>query len=228
MATFRDRENAGARLAEALDRYARDPDVVVLALPGGGVPVGYEVARRLGAPLDVLVVRKLGVPGHEELAMGAIASGDVIVVNQRVTAGLGISREVLDVVAMRERGELVRHERVFRGDRPPSDVRSKTAIVVDDGLATGSTMTAAIDAIRERGAARVVCAVPVGPPATCEAIAQRADEMVCLASPHWMYAVGQAYDDFSQISDDEVRDLLERAGRQRAVAEPRHHELHAT
>ncbi len=199
----------------------------MLALPRGGVPIGYEVATRLAAPLDVLVVRKLGVPGHEELAMGAIASGGVVTVDERVTHGLGIPGDVFDAVAAREGGELARRERAFRGDRPPIDVHSKTAIVVDDGLATGSTMAAAIEAVRERGAARVVCAVPVGPPEACEAMTEHADEMVCLVSPRWLHAVGQAYDDFSQTSDDEVRDLLELA-RRRTTAEPHERERHAT
>jgi predicted phosphoribosyltransferase len=184
----------------------------VLALPRGGVPVGYEVAARLRVPLDVLVVRKLGVPGREELAMGAIASGGIEVVDAHITSALGIARDVVDVVAARERGELARRERLFRGERAALDVRGKTVIVVDDGLATGSTMSAAIDAVRARGAARVICAVPVGPPGACAAIAQRADEMVCLETPAWMYAVGQAYDEFAQTTDDEVRALLDRAG----------------
>jgi predicted phosphoribosyltransferase len=213
MATFRDREDAGAQLAAALSEHASDPDVVVLALPRGGVPVGYEIATRLGVPLDVLVVRKLGVPGHEELAMGAIASGDAEVIDPRITAALGITRDVIDRVAAHERIELARRERLFRGDRPPLDVRGKTAIVVDDGLATGSTMSVAIDATRGRGAARVACAVPVGPPEACEAMARRADEAICLESPEWLYAVGQAYDDFTQVSDEEVRALLDRAPR---------------
>lgn len=220
MASFRDRHDAGARLSEALAGYAGVPGVVVLALPRGGVPVGYEIATRLSAPLDVLVVRKLGAPGQEELAMGAIASGDVAVVDERVTSALGVSRAVLEAVAARERDELVTRERLLRGDRPPADVHGKIAIIVDDGIATGSTMAAAVAATRLRGAARVVCAVPVGPADACDTLTRRADEVVCLESPAWLHAVGQAYDDFTQISDERARELLDRAASEQHVHEP--------
>jgi predicted phosphoribosyltransferase len=223
MASFYDRHDAGARLAGALERYAGDPDAIVLALPRGGVPVGYEIASRLHIPLDVIVVRKIGVPGRSELAMGAIASGDVRVVDERITQALGIPDEEFDAVVAREQRELVRRESAFRGDRPPLDVRGKTAIVVDDGLATGSSMKAAVDAVRLRGPARVIGAVPVAPPDTCEELAHRADDMICLVMPEHMYAVGMAYDDFDQTSDTEVRELLDRAARELSRASAAQH-----
>jgi predicted phosphoribosyltransferase len=213
MAMFRDRRDAGIQLAAALQAYAGDSDVVVLALPRGGLPVAYEVATRLRAPLDVLLVRKLGVPQQPELAMGAIASGDIEVIEERVIRELRIPPGTFGAVAARERVELLRRERLFRGDRPLTDLRDKTAIVVDDGLATGSTMKAAIDSVRGRGVACVVAAVPVGPPATCRSVAAHADRLVCLLVSEAMHAVGLAYDDFSQIEDDEVRQLLDLAVR---------------
>lgn len=209
MRLFRDRRDAGRQLAQRLDRFIDEPDVLVLGLPRGGVPVAYEVAAYLGAPLDVLVVRKLGVPGHGELAMGAIASGGVEVVDQRVIDMLAIPRESFEAVAERERVELERRERIFRAGRPPLDVAGRTVILVDDGLATGASMAAAIDAIRARGPAFLVAAVPVAPPETCEALAMRADEMICLYTPEQLYAVGLWYADFTQTSDAEVRELLE-------------------
>jgi predicted phosphoribosyltransferase len=215
MQIFRDRRDAGRRLAEHFDAYSGRSDVIVLALPRGGVPVGYEVATRIGAPLDVLVVRKIGVPGHEELAMGAIASGGVVVVDQRVMSMLGLTREAFDAVVESERAELARRERAFRAGLPPLDVSGKTVVLVDDGIATGSSMFAAIDAIRVRDAARIVVAVPVAPPETCDAMGQRADEMICLVTPEHMYSVGGWYEDFAQTTDDEVSDLLEAAARSR-------------
>ncbi len=211
MTWFRDRRDAGARLAQALNRYAGGADLAVLALPRGGVPVGYEVATRLVAPLDVIVVRKLGVPGCEELAMGAIASGEIRIVETDVIVGLGISRDVVEQVAARERLELLRRERLLRGDRPVIDLNGRTAIVVDDGVATGSTMAAAIEVARRRGAARIVCAVPVSPPHSCAMLAKRADDFVCLDHRHPLRAVGEAYEDFAATTDAEVRDLLDRA-----------------
>jgi putative phosphoribosyl transferase len=211
---YANREDAGRHLAQELAQYVGDPDVVVLALPRGGVPVGYEVAKRLGAPLDVLVVRKLGVPGHSELAMGAIASGGIRVIDPGVVEALEISRATLDAITDIERAELERRERVFRADRLPISVDNKVAILIDDGIATGSTMAAGIDALRLRNPARIVAAVPVAPPEACARLARRADEMICLLTPRDLYAVGLWYDDFSQTTDAEVRELLEASARE--------------
>ncbi len=215
---FQDRTDAGHRLADALREYAGRPGVVVLALPRGGVPVGYEVARELGAPLDVFLVRKLGVPGHEELAMGAIASGGVKVLNPDVVEMLSVPDRVIDAVAAREGEELRRRERAYRDDRPPPDLQGKTVILVDDGLATGSTMRAAAEAVRLQVPARLVVAVPVGAAETCGALREVADEVVCDVLPEPFYAVGLWYRDFSQTTDDEVRALLARAEDARAGA----------
>jgi predicted phosphoribosyltransferase len=206
---FRDRRAAGRRLAAALGRYAGRPDVVVLALPRGGVPVAHEVARALGAPLDVFVVRKLGVPGHEELAMGALATPGVRVLNEPVVRGLGIPPHVIDAVARQEEAELARRERLYRGDRPPLDVRGQTVILVDDGLATGATMHAAVRALRQRQPARIVVAVPTAAAEACEALETEADDVVCAVTPEPFYSVGLWYDDFEQTTDDEVRALLD-------------------
>lgn len=211
MRQYRDRRDGGRVLAADLKRFADRPDVLVLGLPRGGVPVAYEVARALHAPLDVMVVRKLGVPGHEELAMGAIASGGVRVVNQEVVDELGLGPEVIDRAAARQEEELRRRERLYRGDRVFPDVRGKTVLVVDDGLATGSTMRAAVAGLRKLGPARIVVAVPTGPAGTCAEMLREADECVCADLPEWFYAVGQAYEDFPQTSDEEVRELLDRA-----------------
>jgi predicted phosphoribosyltransferase len=208
---FRDRVDAGKALAGLLGKYAGRPDVIVLALPRGGVPVGYEVARALAAPLDVFIVRKLGVPGQEEYAMGAVASGGVRVLNDEAVRSLGLSNETVDRVTARELEELKRRERLYRGDRPEPDVKGRTVIVVDDGLATGSTMKAAVKALAERGAARIVVAVPVAAADTCQALRREVDEVVCALTPEPFQAVGLWYDNFSQTSDQEVRDLLERA-----------------
>lgn len=207
---FRDRSEAGQLLAERLIAYAGRPDILVLALPRGGVPVAYEVARALGAPLDVFVVRKLGIPGHEELAMGAIASGGVRVLNDDVVQALHIPERVIEAVAARELRELERRERAYRGDRPAPDVRDRTVILVDDGLATGSTMRAAVAALRRLGPARIVVAVPTAAPSTCEEFRREADECICQITPEPFHAVGLWYQDFSQTTDDEVRDLLDR------------------
>ena len=208
---FRDRTHAGRELARRLTRYAGRPDVVVMALPRGGVPVAYEVARALEAPLDVLLVRKLGVPGHEELAMGAIASGGVRVLNPEVIA-YGVSRAQIEQVTEKERRELERREQLFRGDRPPMRVADRTVVLVDDGLATGSTMRAAVRALRQERAGRIIVAVPVAAPSVCAEMKAEADEVVCAATPEPFRAVGLWYDDFAQTSDAEVRELLDGAG----------------
>lgn len=208
---FRNRSEAGLELATRLSSYAGRDDVVVLALPRGGVPVGYEVADLLAAPLEVFLVRKLGVPGHEELAMGAIASGHVTVINEPVVRSLGISPQVIQEAAEREQAELDRREASYRGDRPPIPVAGRTAILVDDGLATGSTMRAAARALRQLRPARIVVAVPVAAPETCEQFQTEVDEVVCLRTPEPFNAVGAWYEDFSQISDEEVWELLDRA-----------------
>jgi predicted phosphoribosyltransferase len=214
---FRDRRDAGRRLAAKLEAWAGRADVVVLALPRGGVPVGFEVARRLRAPLDVFVVRKLGVPFHEELAMGAIASGGVRVLNADIVQGLGIGEDVLDSIEARERAELARRERTYRGDRPPLDVHGRTVIIVDDGLATGATMRAAVAALRRLGPAAVIVAVPIASVESCEQLRAEADDVVCAMMPPHLYAVGQAYADFSQTTDEEVRALLGQAERGQAL-----------
>jgi predicted phosphoribosyltransferase len=208
---FRDRTEAGRLLAEKLAVYANHPNVIVLALPRGGVPVAYEVARALGAPLDVFLVRKLGIPGYEELAMGAIASGGVRVLNDQVVGGLRIPDYIVDEVAASEQKELIRRERLYRGDRPPPDVRGRTVILVDDGLATGATMLAAIKALRQQQPARIVVAVPTAAPETCEQLKKEADDVICAITPEPFHAVGLWYDDFSQTTDEEVRDLLARS-----------------
>ncbi|HSU12684.1 phosphoribosyltransferase [Longimicrobium sp.] len=205
---YRDRVDAGRSLARLLMDHAGRPDVLVLALPRGGVPVGYEVARALGAPLDVFLVRKLGVPGHEELAMGAIASGGVRVLNARVVESLGIPATAIDHVAAQEQAELERRERAYRGGRPPPRVEGCHVILVDDGLATGSTMRAAAAALRAMRPRRLVVAVPVAAAETCEELRAEVDEVVCAMTPEPFYAVGLWYDDFSQTTDQEVAELL--------------------
>jgi putative phosphoribosyl transferase len=205
---FTDRREAGAALAAKLEAFARQSDVVVLALPRGGVPVGYEVASALDVPLDVFTVRKLGVPGHPELAMGAIATGGVQVLNDEVIEWLRPAPEVIDRVARVEMAELDRRERLYRGGRPALDVEGKRVILVDDGLATGSTMRAAVLAVRRLQAGRVIVASPVGASDTCAAMRQVADDVVCVLSPDRFIAVGAWYLDFSETSDDEVRRLL--------------------
>ena len=205
---FRDRREAGRQLAQHLASYAKRLDVIVLALPRGGVPVAYEVARALHTPLDVFLVRKLGLPGHEEFAMGAVASGNVRVLNREAVEQLHIPQKVIDAVAERELRELERRERMYRDDRPLPDVRGKTVILVDDGLATGSTMRAAAAALRQQGPARLVVAVPAGSPETCAEFSAEVDEIVCAITPDPFYAVGVWYDDFTQTTDEEVRALL--------------------
>src|SRR5688500_15987741 len=197
---FADRFEGGRFLAGLLDDYAGRDDVVVLALPRGGVPVAYEVARALGAPLDVFVVRKLGVPGHDELAMGAIASGGVIVINEDVVRGLRISQDTIQRVAEEEGRELLRRERAYRDGPPTPDLTGKTVIIVDDGLATGSSIHAAIIALREHAPGRIVVAVPAAPKSTCQALQAVADEVVCATTPSPFYAVGASYWDFTQTT----------------------------
>jgi putative phosphoribosyl transferase len=214
---FRDRNEAGRLLAEKLRRYAGYPNIIVLALPRGGVPVGYEVAHVLGAPLDIFLVRKLGVPGYEELAMGAVASGGVRVLNEEVVRVLRIPENVIDAVAEWEQQELARRARVYRDDRPEPDVAGRTVILVDDGLATGSTMLAAIQALRQQQPAMLIMAVPTAPPDTCEEMRSRADDVVCAITPEPFYSVGLWYENFSQTTDEEVRELLARSTAEVAV-----------
>ena len=213
MMQFRNRVEAGQELAKRLTNYANRPDVLVLALPRGGVPVGYEVAQALNAPLDVFIVRKLGVPGHEELAMGAIASGGVRVLNGSVVRSLGIPDETIDAVAAREWRELERRERAYHDDRLAPDIHGHTVILVDDGIATGSTMKAAIEALRQLEASRIVVAVPTAALSTVREMCPDVDELVTVMTPADFSGVGQWYEDFSQTTDDEVRELLERAAR---------------
>jgi putative phosphoribosyl transferase len=200
-------------LAARLTAYAGRPDVIVLALPRGGVPVAFEVSQALGAPLDVFLVRKLGMPGHEEFAIGAIASGGVTVLNEETLRDYGVGREQVEAVVEAEQRELERRERRYRGDRPFPDLTGRTVILIDDGLATGSTMRAAVAALRQERPARVIVAVPTAPPETCEELRPIVDEMICLITPDPFYAVGLWYEDFSQTTDDEVHELLERAAR---------------
>lgn len=208
---FIDRRHAGHVLASRLMKYAGRDDVIVLALPRGGVPVAYEVASALGARMDVFLVRKLGTPGHRELAMGAIASGGVRVVNEDVVQWYGISESAIDRIAREEQEELERRERAYRDDRPAPDLANKIVIVIDDGLATGSTMRAAAKAVRAHQPARVVIAVPVGAPQTCAELAAVADEVICSRMPEPFSAVGQWYLNFEQTDDDEVRELLQKS-----------------
>ncbi len=210
---FPNRIEAGRLLAEELEKYADRDDVIVLGLPRGGVPVANEVATRLRAPLDVFIVRKLGVPGFEELAAGAIASGGVRVLNKDVMRAIPHADQAIEAVTARETTELQRREQIYREGRPAPDLRDRIAILVDDGLATGATMRAAVKALRQRGAAKIVVAVPVGPPDTCHEIEEQADETVCLSMPEFFQAVGQYYEDFSQTTDEDVRQLLTSAAR---------------
>jgi putative phosphoribosyl transferase len=208
---FQDRRDAGRQLAARLQGYASDPNVLVLGLPRGGVPVGFEVARGLQAPLDVFLVRKIGVPGQEELAMGAVATGGVRVLNQGIVQALDIPAEALDLMTERARNELARREHLYRGERGAPDMRGRTVIVVDDGLATGSSMRAAVAALRQQQPARIVVAVPVAAASTCDDLRDQVDQVVCLLTPDPFHAVGLWYQDFSQTTDEEIRDLLDQA-----------------
>jgi putative phosphoribosyl transferase len=215
---FHNRRQAGQLLAQKLTTYANRPDVLVLALPRGGVPVAYEVAGALRVPLDVFLVRKLGIPGYEELAMGAVATGGVRVLNEPVVRGLRISESVIEAVTAREQQELARRERLYREDRPPPDVRGRTVILIDDGLATGATMHAAITALRQQQPAQIVVAVPIAAPETCDGLKAVVDDVICAVTPEPFYAVGLWYEDFLPTTDDEVRELLARAPRAERAA----------
>ncbi len=215
---YHNRAEAGQRLANMLNAYANRDDVLVLALPRGGVPVAYEVAKALHAPLDVFVVRKLGVPGQEELAMGAIASGSVRVLNDDVLRMFHISEYDLTVAEERERVELKRRERRYRDDRPIPDIRHSTVILIDDGIATGSTMYAAVEALRRQCPDRLVVAVPVGASSTCSELLSQVDEVICAETPEPFYGVGEWYDEFEQMSDDDVHNLLQVAARERLAS----------
>lgn len=208
---FRDRTEAGQQLAAMLDAYAHRSDVLVLGLPRGGVPVAYEVARALAAPLDIIVVRKLGVPYEPELAMGAIALGGIRVLNTDIVAELRIPIEVVEAVTAEQQRELTRRERLYRGDRPQPDIRGRTVILVDDGIATGATIRAAIATVRQQQPARIVVAVPVAAAYTCDELRKEVDEIVCALAPESLYGIGFWYEQFPQLSDDTVRDLLTKA-----------------
>jgi putative phosphoribosyl transferase len=214
---YRDRRDAGKRLAELLRAYAQRPDVLVLALPRGGVPVAYEVARALNAPLDVFIVRKLGVPGHEEAAMGAIASGGIRVLNNDVIRALHIPQQVVEKVTAREQRELERREQLYRDDRPAPDVKGRTVILIDDGLATGATMRAALQALRHQRPARLIVAVPVAAPSACRELLDEADDVICARTPEPFFGVGWWYQHFEQASDQEVHNLLAQAAQERKI-----------
>ena len=212
---FANRTEAGQKLALRLKQYANRDDVIVLGAPRGGVPIAFKIATDLRAPLDVFMLRKLGVPGREEFAFGAIASGGVRILNRETVEGLGITRETIERVTAAEEQELERRERAYRGGRPPLNLIGRTVILVDDGIATGASMEAAIRALRQMNPVRIVIAVPVAPADTCGRIRSEVDDFVCLEMPKPFFGVGQFYDDFSQVSDEEVKDLLDNAARQR-------------
>ena len=209
MSRFRDRRAAGKTLAQKLMHYAERPNVLALALPRGGVPVAYEVALALHVPLDVFIVRKLGVPGHEELAIGAIASGGVRVLNKRIIESLNIPEEIIEQVAQRELQELRRREQAYRGEYPPLDIHGRIVILIDDGLATGASMRAAVVGVRAQDPERIVVAVPTAAPETCEAFQNEVDEIVCAITPEPFLGVGRWYDDFEQTTDEGVRLFLQ-------------------
>ena len=223
MTRFEDRFDAGRFLAGQLQHHAGNPNVVVLALPRGGVPVAFEIARAIDAPLDIFVVRKLGAPGYEELAMGAIATGGVRVFNEEVIQHLGVSQTWIDAAIREQEEELRRREEAYRGDRPPAELQNHTAILVDDGLATGASMRAAVRALKQRQPAAITVAVPIGSRDTCDQFRAEVDEVVCGRTPEPFHAVGAWYEDFTQTTDDEVRELLNRAAHERRVRRVREH-----
>lgn len=216
---FRNRQEAGRRLAARLKAYANREDVIVLGVPRGGVPVAFEVATALNLPLDVFVLRKLGVPGHEELAFGAIGSGGVRVLDRQVVESLGLSELVIGLVTREETAELARREKIYRGGRAPLDLRGKTVILVDDGIATGSSLRAGVSALRQMGPRAIVIAAPVAPPTTVNRLKREVDDVVCDETPKTFYGVGQFYGDFAQVSDEEVNELLKRAAQQCATVQ---------
>lgn len=211
MSFFKDRVDAGRRLAKELSKYANRSDVLILALPRGGVPVAFEVAKELNVKMDVFIVRKLGVPGNEELAMGAIASNDIRVLNEDVVMSFQVPDRVIATVAANELRELERRERLYRGDRPKPDISGSTVILIDDGLATGATMRAAAAALKTKNPAKIVVAVPTAAPDTCEFFGREVDEVICVTTPEPFYGVGAWYVDFRQTTDEEVIELLEKA-----------------
>lgn len=211
MALFKDRVDAGRKLARELSKYANRSDVLILALPRGGVPVAFEVAKELNVKMDVFIVRKLGVPGNEELAMGAIASDNIRVLNEDVVRSFQIPERVIDMVAENELRELERRESAYRGDRPKPEISGITVILIDDGLATGATMRAAATALKTKNPAKIVVAVPTAAPDTCDFFGKEVDEVICVATPEPFYGVGAWYGDFSQTSDKEVCELLDKA-----------------
>jgi len=213
MSFFNDRTDAGRRLAKRLSEYANRPDVLILALPRGGVPVAFEVAKALNVKMDVFIVRKLGVPGNEELAMGAIASDNIRVLNEDIVRSFQIPQKVINEVAANELRELERRERLYRGNRPKPNISGSTVILIDDGLATGATMRAAVAAVKTKNPAKVVIAVPTAAPDTCSAFGKEVDEVICVATPEPFYGVGAWYEDFSQTTDKEVCELLGRAAK---------------
>ena len=214
MTPFKDRRDAGKKLAQKLLSYAEQPNVLILALPRGGVPVAYEVAQALKAPLDIFIVRKLGLPGREELAMGAVASGGIRVLNSDIIRMLSIPEEVIHFVAKNELQEVQRRERLYRRNCPSPEIRDRTVILIDDGLATGASMRAAIAGLRAHHPSRIVVAVPAAAPDVCKAFQPEVDEMVCAVTPEPFYGVGRWYEDFTQVTDEEVRILFEEANRQ--------------
>ena len=223
MTRFEDRFDAGRVLAQALKHHAGKPDVAVLALPRGGIPVAFEIAHALGAPLDVFVVRKLGAPGYEELAMGAIATGGVRVFNEEVIQHLGVSESWIEATIREQEEELRRREAAYRGDRPPVEIEGRTVILVDDGLATGASMRAAVRALSQRHPAAIVVAVPIGSRDTCDQFRAEVEEVVCARTPEPFHAVGAWYRNFTQTTDDEVRDLLNRAAHEQRLRRVREH-----
>lgn len=220
---FADRVDAGHRLAGKLGAYAKRKDVIVLGIPRGGVPVAFEIAKSLDAPLDVFLSRKLGVPGQEELAFGAVATGGVRVLDREIIDAVGLREKEIEQITEKVKKELERRERVYRGARLPLNLAGRTVLLIDDGIATGSSMRAAIRALRELKPASIVVAVPVAPLSTCNRLRMEVDELVCVHTPELFYAIGQFYEDFSQVTDEEVRDLLQRAAQplQKAAPEPK-------